>query len=137
MVDDESGRGLTYDQARQTEQRPVKFEPELQISRFKRALMVSPIQSSCAGMLVKTTLVRALPSVAFEKDNLKNCSPVAMFSPNHVDFPVTVWAAHRLGAIISYVTLFASRSKVANPLQACEPFVLCGRIGIPVEHDKT
>lgn len=26
-----------------------------------------------------------------------------MFSPNHVDYAITIWAAHRLGAIISYV----------------------------------
>ena len=32
---------------------------------------------------------------------------VAMFSPNHVDYATAIWAAHRLGAIISYVTLLA------------------------------
>jgi len=33
-------------------------------------------------------------------------STVAMFSPNHVDYAITIWAAHRIGAIISYASLF-------------------------------
>lgn len=31
-----------------------------------------------------------------------------MFSPNHIDYAITIWAAHRLGAIISYVTLLTT-----------------------------
>ena len=49
-----------------------------------------------------------------------------MFSPNHVDYAIVMWATHRLGAIISYVALFTAGcvGKVANTLQASEPIVL-------------
>ncbi|KAL5494986.1 hypothetical protein ACEPAI_448 [Sanghuangporus weigelae] len=38
---------------------------------------------------------------------------VCIFSPNHVDYPVTIWAAHRLGAIVS----------CANPTYTTDEFI--------------
>lgn len=42
-----------------------------------------------------------------------------MFSPNHVDYAVTIWAAHRIGAIISYAALLIHWR--AGSLKHCSP----------------
>ena len=53
---------------------------------------------------------------------------VAMFSPNHVDYATTIWAAHRLGAIISYVAVLVRghMCEIVDISQPSEPFVLGG-----------
>ncbi|KII86637.1 hypothetical protein PLICRDRAFT_177391 [Plicaturopsis crispa FD-325 SS-3] len=35
------------------------------------------------------------------KFNIQENDAVLIFSPNHVDYPVAIWAAHRLGAVVS------------------------------------
>lgn len=43
-----------------------------------------------------------------------------MFSPNQVDYATTIWAAHRLGAIISYVSLIIEIT-YSEKLTLCRP----------------
>jgi 4-coumarate--CoA ligase len=41
----------------------------------------------------------ALANILKARWNIGNSDCVAFFTPNHVEFPITSWAAHRLGAI--------------------------------------
>ena len=45
------------------------------------------------------TRTYALANVMKARWNIDDNDCVAFFTPNHVDFPITAWAAHRLGAI--------------------------------------
>ncbi|KAF5366533.1 hypothetical protein D9758_008940 [Tetrapyrgos nigripes] len=53
-------------------------------------------------------LARALKS----KYNLSENAIVSVFSPNHMDYPICIWATHRLGAIVSPMSASLTESEL-------------------------
>ncbi|EJD03679.1 acetyl-CoA synthetase-like protein [Fomitiporia mediterranea MF3/22] len=49
---------------------------------------------------------------------------VCIFSPNHVDYPVAIWAAHRLGAIVSCANPSYTADELLHQLVAAKAFVM-------------
>ena len=54
-------------------------------------------RSYCQGEI--RTRTYALANIMKARWNIGDNDCVAFFTPNHVEFPITAWAAHRLGAI--------------------------------------
>jgi hypothetical protein len=43
-------------------------------------------------------------------------SLVCTFSPNHIDYPIAVWAVHQLCAVVSYVAFLVCLYKRLEPI---------------------
>ncbi|KAI0915338.1 hypothetical protein AcV5_003838 [Taiwanofungus camphoratus] len=46
---------------------------------------------------------------------------ISAFTPNHIDYPVCVWAAHRLGAIVALMSPMLTVEELAYQLQMTKP----------------
>jgi len=51
------------------------------------------------------TRTYSLADIMKARWNIGNDDCVAFFTPNHVEFPITAWAAHRLGAVAAAANL--------------------------------
>ncbi|KZT04841.1 phenylacetyl-CoA ligase [Laetiporus sulphureus 93-53] len=49
---------------------------------------------------------------------------VALCSPNHIDYPIAIWAAHRLGAIAALISPALTSSELVYHLQIAQPSLL-------------
>ncbi|KAH7884921.1 hypothetical protein F5I97DRAFT_1811321 [Phlebopus sp. FC_14] len=58
------------------------------------------------------------------KFNISACFQVLLFSPNHVDYLVATWAAHRLGAIMSGANPSFTSDELTYQIQATKASIL-------------
>ncbi|EPQ60488.1 acetyl-CoA synthetase-like protein [Gloeophyllum trabeum ATCC 11539] len=78
--------------------------------------------------------------------NIKEDDVVCLYSPNHVDYPVAIWATHRLGAVISganpsytadelayQVELVKAKLLIVHPDSLSTAITAASSAGIPVD----
>lgn len=54
---------------------------------------------------------------------------VALYTPNHINYPIAVWAAHRLGAIIAMMSPTLTTPELVYQLQIARPSLLIAHAG--------
>ncbi|KII86993.1 hypothetical protein PLICRDRAFT_177701 [Plicaturopsis crispa FD-325 SS-3] len=70
------------------------------------------------------------------KYKLQDNDAVLIFSPNHVDYPVAIWAAHRLGAVVSGANPAYTASELryqAEEIKAALTFTLSASLPVVLE----
>lgn len=81
------------------------------------------------------------------KYNLKENDVALIFSPNHIDYPVAIWAVHRLGAIVSGANPTYTTEELIYQLEATNAAIIithpeslsiaqtaAAKVGIPADH---
>ncbi|KZT67099.1 acetyl-CoA synthetase-like protein [Daedalea quercina L-15889] len=92
------------------------------------------------------TRVEALANAFKIRWNIEEDDVICIFSPNHIDYPVTVWAAHRLGATLTtsnpaftavelqyQLKLTKARAVVVHPSNLHVALDAARAVGIPAE----